>query len=108
MDLNQKHCVPCEGSAVPMLKREAEEMMAQVPGWQLWPDGRTISREFSFKNFADAFAFAAKVAAVAEEEQHHPDLLISWGRVGIELSTHAINGLSENDFIVAAKVNAIN
>ena len=92
---------------MPLLKREAEEMLKQVPDWQLWPDGRTISREFSFKNFAHAFTFATKVAAIAEEEQHHPDLLVSWGKVGIELSTHAISGLSENDFIVAAKINQI-
>ena len=92
---------------MPLLKREAEEMMKQVLEWQLWPDGRTISREFSFKNFADAFAFATKVAAIAEEEQHHPDMLVSWGKVEIELSTHAISGLSENDFIVAAKIDQI-
>lgn len=105
--LTQKHCVPCEGGTVPMFKPEAEEMMTQVPEWQLWPDGKMISREFTFKNFADAFAFATKVAAIAEEEQHHPDMLVGWGKVGIELSTHAIGGLSENDFILAAKIDAI-
>ena len=107
MDLIAKHCVPCEGDSVPLFQQDAENLMKQIPGWTLWPDGKMISRDFAFKNFADAFAFATKVAAIAEEEGHHPDLLISWGRVGVELSTHAIGGLSENDFIVAAKVNSL-
>lgn len=107
MDLTSKHCVPCEGGTVPLLRTEAEEMMKQVPEWHLWPDGKMISREFAFKNFADAFAFATKIAAIAEKEGHHPDLLVSWGKVGVELSTHAIPGLSENDFILAAKIDAI-
>jgi 4a-hydroxytetrahydrobiopterin dehydratase len=89
------------------MREEAEAFLKDIPEWMLWPDASTISRSFKFKNFKEAFAFATKVAALAEEEGHHPDLLISWGRVEIELSTHAINGLSENDFILAAKIDKL-
>lgn len=107
MDIAQKKCVPCEkgGPALPV--QDAEALLQQVSGWTLWPGARAISKEFSFKNFAEAFAFAGKIAAIAEEEGHHPDLAISWGRVEVELSTHAVGGLSENDFILAAKVDRI-
>lgn len=107
VDLAEKRCVPCEGDAQPLTRDEAGQRLTKVHGWMLWPDGTTISRSFKFKNFANAFAFAAKVAAIAEEEGHHPDLLISWGRVEVELSTHSIGGLSENDFILAAKIDKI-
>lgn len=83
-------------------------MMAQLrEGWMLVDDAHLLVKEFRFKDFADAMAFANKVAAIAEEEQHHPDLAIAWGSVSIELSTHAIAGLSENDFILAAKIDQI-
>ena len=107
MSLTQKKCVPCEGDVMPLFKQDAEEMLKQTPAWTLWPDGKMISREFTFKNFAEAMAFANKVAEIAETEQHHPDMLVSWGKVDIELSTHSIGGLSENDFIVAAKIDAL-
>jgi 4a-hydroxytetrahydrobiopterin dehydratase len=82
-------------------------LLKKLDGWTLWPDAKTISKSFTFKNFATAFAFAAKIADHAEAEGHHPDLLISWGRVEVELSTHSIGGLSENDFILAAKIDGI-
>lgn len=107
MDLAARKCVPCEGGALPLTRDAAERMLKDIAGWMLWPDGKTISRSFKFKDFAGAFEFATKVAALAEEEGHHPDLLVSWGRVEIELSTHAIGGLSENDFILAAKIDRI-
>ena len=106
-DLVTKHCVPCEGDTVPLFMQDAQEMMKEIPEWILWPDAKTISREFTFKNFAQAMAFANKVSDVAEAEGHHPDMLISWGRVEVELSTHAIGGLSENDFILAAKIDRV-
>ena len=107
MNMSSKHCVPCEGSTVPLLKKEAEEMLKEIPKWTLWPDGRMISREFTFKDFAQAMAFANKVAVIAEEEGHHPDLHISWGVVEIELSTHSVSGLTENDFILASKIDSL-
>ncbi|HWP61803.1 MAG TPA: 4a-hydroxytetrahydrobiopterin dehydratase [Candidatus Paceibacterota bacterium] len=106
-DLTQKHCVPCEGGVFPLARQESEPMMKEVPGWTLAEDALSISREFKFKNFAEALAFTNKVGAIAEAEGHHPDIALAWGKVGVQLSTHAIGGLSENDFIVAAKINEL-
>jgi 4a-hydroxytetrahydrobiopterin dehydratase len=86
---------------------EAEGLLRETPGWALSPDGRVISRTFTFKNFIRAMVFANAVSDIAELEQHHPDLHISWGKVVVELSTHSIKGLSENDFIVASHINEI-
>lgn len=107
MNLAERKCEPCEKGGPPLPPQEAERLLKELDGWTLWPDAKAISKSLKFKDFASAFAFAAKVAAIAEEEGHHPDLSIGWGRVEIELSTHSIGGLSENDFIVAAKIDAI-
>ena len=106
-DLVQKKCVACEGFETPLNKVEAEVLMKQTPQWILSDDVKEISREFKFKNFAQALEFVNKVGAIAESEGHHPDIELGWGRVKISLTTHAIKGLSENDFIVAAKVDAL-
>lgn len=107
MTLSEKKCVPCEVGGPPLPVQEAERLLAQIAGWTLWPGARAISREFTFSDFKTAFDFVAKVAEIAEAEGHHPDISLSWGRVEIELSTHAVQGLSENDFIVAAKIDAV-
>ena len=107
MELTQKVCVACEGDVPPLNKIEAEVLLKQIPGWNVSEDGKLLSREFKFKDFAEALAFTNKIGAIAESEGHHPDLELGWGRVGIRLTTHAIKGLSENDFIVAAKISAI-
>ena len=107
MALTDKRCVPCEGGSVPLFLPKAQELLKEIPDWQLSGDGKTISRTFKFNNFAEALAFANNVGAIAEEENHHPDMLVAWGKVTIELSTHSIGGLSENDFILAAKVDQI-
>ena len=107
MDLSQKKCVACEGGAVPLTQMEAEAMCTHINDWALSSDSKKISKEFKFKNFVEALAFVNKVGAIAEEEGHHPDLTLGWGKVGISLTTHAIKGLSENDFILAAKIDAI-
>jgi len=91
----------------PATKEEAEKLIRRVVGWKLSGDGKHISKEFKFENFLEAMGFANKITAIAEEEGHHPDLSIGWGRVGVELTTHAIKGLSENDFILAAKIDKI-
>lgn len=106
-DLSSKKCVPCEGGTMPLQLRDIEPLLAQVKEWRLGTLGRSISKEFTFKNFADALAFTNKVGEIAEREGHHPDIMLSWGKVGIELSTHAIGGLSENDFILAAKIDEL-
>lgn len=107
MDLVQKHCVPCEGGALPLSREDSAKLLPQVPQWQIAPDGLSISREFKCKDFVEAMAFANKITPIAQAEGHHPDLSIGWGSVGMTLTTHAIGGLSENDFILAAKIDGI-
>jgi len=101
----QKKCVPCEVGGQPLTPDEAEVLHAQIPEWTVAPDAKQLNRSFAFKDFAEAIAFADKVGVLAEQEGHHPDLHVSWGKVVIDLSTHAVGGLSENDFILAAKID---
>lgn len=106
--LAKRRCIPCEGGVDPLSPQEAQEMMAQLnEEWMLVDDAHLLVREFRFKDFKDGIAFVNKVADIAEEEDHHPDLAISWGSVSVELTTHAIDGLSENDFILAAKIDEL-
>ncbi len=107
MDLLNKKCVPCEGGTKPMTKEESQKYLAEVLGWGVIEDGKKISKEFVFPDFVQAIRFIDKIAEIAEQEGHHPDLHIFYNKVRIELSTHAIGGLSENDFILAAKINAL-
>ena len=103
-DLMNRECVPCEGETPPLTRVEAEQLLANLdPSWKI-VDGVKIRREFLFKNFVRAMGFVDRVADVAESEGHHPDIHIFYHRVVLELTTHAIHGLSENDFIVAAKI----
>ncbi|MGD1973538.1 MAG: 4a-hydroxytetrahydrobiopterin dehydratase [Desulfobacterales bacterium] len=103
MDLADNKCVPCRGGRPPMERVKAEEMLKQLDsGWVLNKDGH-LERLYRFKDFAQALAFVNKVGAVAEEEGHHPDLYLAWGKCKIELWTHKINGLTESDFYMAAK-----
>ncbi len=114
-DLLKKKCVPCEGGIDPFGMTEVEKYMPQVPGWDLSTDGdpakglnnARIFKQYKFKDFIGAINFVNRVAELAEEEGHHPDIHINYNKVTLELWTHAILGLSENDFIVAAKVNQI-
>ncbi len=107
MDLAQKKCVACEGGAAPMTTMEVQAMLTHVPGWEITHDGKSITRSYRFKDFAAALAFVDAVGAIAEAEGHHPDIELGWGRARITLSTHAISGLSENDFIMAAKIDTL-
>lgn len=107
MELHTKKCIPCEAGTPPLSREDAEKYLGEVSGWTLAGDGTKISREFTFKDFKEAMQFVNAVADIAESEGHHPDIYVFWNRVRLELSTHAIGGLSENDFIVAAKVNAL-
>lgn len=105
MDLTLKKCVPCEGGMPPFTEAEVNRYISQIPNWEVL-DFKKIRREFKFKDFKEAIAFVNRVADIAEAEGHHPDILVyQWNKVRIELSTHAIGGLSENDFILAAKIN---
>jgi 4a-hydroxytetrahydrobiopterin dehydratase len=103
--LTQKKCQACENATKPFTKNEAENYMSEVLGWTLSSDAMKISKEFHFKDFVKAMNFVEGVADIAEIEGHHPDIHISYNRVILELWTHSIKGLSENDFIVAAKVD---
>lgn len=91
-----------------MIPEKAHEMMAQLnPEWMLVDDAHLLARSFRFKDFAQTMEFVNKVAAIAEAEGHHPDLTVTYGSATVELMTHAIGGLSENDYIVAAKIDQI-
>lgn len=105
-ELTQKKCLPCEGGVPTLTPAEIETLLPKVPGWKVTLDGKRIRRDWTAKHFKAAMKFLSHVADVAEEEGHHPDLhLENYRNVAIEIWTHAIGGLSENDFILAAKIN---
>lgn len=106
--LCQKKCVPCEGGVPKFSHEDALRQLEQLPGWELTRDGQRIRRSWTFRNFMSAIQFFDQVAALAEAEGHHPDLhLERYRHVTVEWWTHAIGGLSENDFIGAAKVDQV-
>ena len=106
--LTRKTCTPCEGGAESLTPEQATALLASVSGWELTADGKRIRRTWTAKGFMAAIDFFNKVAALAEKEGHHPDLhLEAYRHVTIELWTHAVGGLSENDFILAAKISAV-
>jgi 4a-hydroxytetrahydrobiopterin dehydratase len=100
------HCEACTPGTPSLPEHEAAELSVQVPDWKR--DGTTaLRREFSFPNFRDAFGFVARVALIAEAEGHHPDIELGWGRAAFELTTHAAEGLTRNDFVLAAKIDRL-
>jgi len=106
--LSKKKCKPCEGGVPPLTPSKAQELLKQLSeDWMLIDGGRILARTFTFRDFVETINFVNKVAKVAEDEDHHPDMTISYSNLGVELTTHAIGGLSENDFIVASKVDQI-
>jgi 4a-hydroxytetrahydrobiopterin dehydratase len=106
--LIHKKCVPCEGGVPKYSREEAEEQLQKLRGWQITADGQRIRKEWTVKNFMAGIRFFNDVAKLAEDEGHHPDLhLESYRKVRIEIWTHAIGGLSENDFILAAKIDKL-
>ena len=107
--LKQSRCVPCRGGIAPLTPNEIGPLAAEVPAWHVVErDGiARIEREFTFPDFNSAMQFAVRVGHVADAEDHHPDLHIGWGRVRVETWTHKIGGLHRNDFILAAKIDAL-
>ena len=105
--LKDMKCVPCEGGTQPLSKDAAVRLMAEIEGWELSKSGKSIEKDLVFKNFDKAMDFVNIVADLAEQENHHPDISISYNKVQLVLSTHAIKGLSDNDFILAAKIDGI-
>jgi 4a-hydroxytetrahydrobiopterin dehydratase len=107
MDLSKKRCIPCEGGIASLDQREIAEYKKQIDdGWEV-RDNNKISREFVLVNYRHTIDFVNKVADLAEEEGHHPVMHVYYGRLVIDLWTHAINGLSENDFILASKIDKL-
>lgn len=107
MDLKNKNCVPCEGGVKPLPKAAALRLMTELSGWELAKDGLSINKDLAFKNFDKAMDFVNMVADMAEFEGHHPDIDIRYNKVRLMLSTHSIGGLSQNDFILASKIDGI-
>jgi 4a-hydroxytetrahydrobiopterin dehydratase len=106
-DLAERHCAPCEGGVPPLNAQQIRDRLAAVPAWRLI-EGKRIRREWRVKDFVTALDFFRRVGDVAETEDHHPDLhLTGYRDVAIELSTHAVKGLTDNDFILAAKIDKL-
>jgi len=104
-ELKDKKCMPCEGAVEPFDKEKIEDFKSDISSdWKVIDD-KKIKKEYHFKNFEEGMNFARKVADIAEQEQHHPDLCVHYESVDVQFSTHAIGGLSENDFIMAAKID---
>ncbi len=107
-DLAAKSCVPCEGGMQPLTEPEARKLLAKLsPDWSLNEQATEIYRDFRFKGFHRTMGFVNAVAWIANKENHHPDMEVGWGHCLVRYSTHAIGGLSENDFICAAKIDAL-
>ncbi len=107
MGLSQQTCKPCEGGMPPLDPARAGQLLAQVPGWEVAKDSKQIQRLFSFENYWAGVGFCNAVAWIAQQEKHHPDIELGYKKVMVKYSTHAVGGLSENDFICAAKINEL-
>jgi 4a-hydroxytetrahydrobiopterin dehydratase len=104
-NLAEKHCVPCHGGVPRLTGEEIAPLLGQLEGWEA-VEGHHLSKAYRFPNFAEALSFVNRVGAVAEAEGHHPDLSFGWGYARITIYTHAIDGLSESDFVLAARIDA--
>jgi len=106
--LLKRKCQACSGDTPPLSKEKIQAYLTQLSGWELSKEGKELIKNFKLKNFQAVLDFVNKIGAIAEEEDHHPNLYIyEYKKLRVELSTHAIGGLSENDFILAAKIDAI-
>ena len=109
-DLLNKKCAPCEGGVIPFDVSEIHKYQKKVDGWDVLKDKKKnffLNKKFNFQNFSESQKFVNKVGTISETEGHHPDITFGWGYAEIQISTHAIEGLSENDFILAAKIDQI-
>jgi len=105
-DLARKQCVPCRGGVPPLTAGQIEPLHREVPEWKVVRNHH-LQRTFPFPDFKNALDFVNRIGEIAESEDHHPDLLLAWGKVGVEIWTHKIDGLTESDFILAAKIDAL-
>lgn len=106
-ELTQQHCKPCEGGVAPMSHEKVSTALQKVDGWSVNKENTILSKRFEFKGFYRTMAFVNAIAWIANRENHHPDMEVGYNYCHVHYSTHAINGLSVNDFICAAKVNAL-
>lgn len=106
--LVEKTCIPCQGGIPPLEPAEAARLAKQIPGWSLLDNGRRLERSYRFADFAEALAFVNAVGDLSEAEFHHPDISFGWGSCTVSWQTKKISGLHENDFIMAAKTDALN
>ena len=106
-DLKSKSCRPCTPGTAPLSRDHAADLIQQTPGWSLNETASEISRGFKFKNYYETMAFVNALAWIAHREDHHPDIEVGYNRCHVRFSTHSVKGLSENDFIGAAKLNAL-
>ena len=104
-DLTDKHCKPCEGGVPPLTQDEARNLLKELDGWEL--NDKILGKTFEFKNYYQTIAFVNAVAWMTHREDHHPDMTVGYSKCRVEYTTHAIGGLSDNDFICAAKVDAL-
>ena len=105
--LAAKKCIPCQGGILPMKEEKAREILRGADKWELIENAKKLRREFKFRDFREAMEFVNSVAQIAESEGHHPDIAVSYNIVTLTLFTHKINGLHENDFILAAKIDGV-
>ena len=106
-NLEDKFCEPCRGGVAPLGISEAQRFLSELSGWDLRDEGKKIYKEYKFSNFVETLEFVNKVGDLAEDEGNHPDIAFGWGYAKINITTHAIEGLSDNDFILAAKIDQI-
>lgn len=106
MNLAEKRCVPCRGGVPPLQGEELESFKLQLPGWQVEANHH-LTRSYSFPDFRAALDFTNRVGELAERQGHHPDLYLSWGKVRVKIWTHKIDGLTESDFVLAAKIDQL-
>ena len=106
-ELTEKKCVPCEGGVSKLSMEQARKLASQIKDWQLDEDKQEICKQYAFKNFYKTMAFVNAVAFIANQENHHPDMCVGYNYCNLTLKTHAVSGLTENDFIVAAKIDQL-
>ena len=104
-DLAKRKCKPCEGGVAPLTDAQIKPMLKGIPGWKV--EGKTLARTYNFANYYETMAFVNALAWISHREDHHPDLAVGYNKCRVEYSTHAIGGLSDNDFICAAKCDAL-
>jgi 4a-hydroxytetrahydrobiopterin dehydratase len=107
MELARKKCLPCEGGLPPLEPERVESLLTELKGWKVEPGKSELHKRFEFASFRENMDFVARVADLAEEEGHHPDFCVRYSVLDVTLTTHGIGGLSDNDFILAAKIDAL-